>query len=207
MDKFQGVKQAQRILVTGFLPFGAEAVNPSQILAERMAELRGVAKVILPVEYNRGPAEFLRRFQPEDFDFALMIGQGGNRSRIDLERVALNLADCESPDESGDKRLLQPLDGEAPEALINPLPLHQWAKVLSSEGLPVDVSFSAGAFVCNALYFQSLLKKTPEQKTLFVHVPFLPNQRGAQKPRTFSLDFDLMEKTLLRLLDLILEKN
>jgi len=60
--------------------------------------------------------------------------------------------------------------------------------------LPIEISFSAGAYVCNDIYFRVLneIKNIP---AVFIHVPLLPEQLKKQDVRS-ALSFDLQLETL-----------
>ena len=62
---------------------------------------------------------------------------------------------------------------------MTPLPVHAMVSVLQAEGLPASLSLSAGAYVCNDVYFAAL---HAGYQALFVHVPLpevLPPERVA----------------------------
>lgn len=161
---------------------------------------RAHRSLILPVEYRRAEHMLSEALAAEKFASVLMLGQAGGRANIGLERVALNLADTPAADESGEIRLNKELEAGAPQARLASWPLHDWAALLKSENLPVEVSFSAGAFVCNAVYFRALQK---HPRALFVHVPYLPEQVNGKPALTPSLTWNVMEKTIGRILDLM----
>ena len=66
----------------------------------------------------------------------------------------------------------------APAARFSTAPLKQLLGAALQQGWPVEISFSAGSFVCNALYFELLqqLSRKPVVPALFIHVPWLPEQ-------------------------------
>src|SRR4051794_17680927 len=97
------------ILVTGFEPFGGERVNPSWDICERLP--KSIAG--LRVETCRVPCEFgraietvcaaIERHQPA---LVVCLGQAGGRSRLGVERIAINVDDARAPDNAGN----QPID-------------------------------------------------------------------------------------------------
>lgn len=191
--------QAQRILITGFESFAGEAINPSGRLAAKLA----TDSLVLPVVYNQAFVEIEKFWAPPAG--LLMLGQAGGRKRIGLERVALNMEDSGEPDESGEVRRDRLIDEKGPEAFFSALPLRSWAEALTKEGHPVEVSHHAGTFVCNSVYYRAQSRIQRERKggwALFVHVPYLPGQKGAVDGAP-TMEFEVMEKALQRLLDLI----
>src|SRR5690606_36148150 len=84
-----------------------------------------------------------------DVDVVLHLGQAPGKGRMALETIGLNVA-CEPlsrPEEA--TRLV---DG-APTAYRSDLPLARWASGLRGEGIPADVSYHAGTYVCNAALY------------------------------------------------------
>lgn len=196
----------KKILLTGFEPFQGEAINPSRQLALMYEREGKVATQILPVSYHRAWETLLPRLQQENFDFILMLGQAGGRRSISLERTAINMQDTEKPDEDQDLRLQKKISLEGPDAFLSPLPLRDWARELQSHKWPVEVSFSAGAFVCNSLYYQAFeYCKSMGLSThvLFVHVPYVQEQMLGQPEGTPFVPLTTMKSTIDELLKLI----
>jgi pyroglutamyl-peptidase len=171
------------ILVTGFAPFGGEAVNPSQLIAR---ELDGqiiagyrVVGATLPTEFAGSLpalAELIQRHKPA---LVLAIGQAGGRAEISLERIAVNLIDARIADNAG----AQPVDvavvEKAPNAYFSTLPLKAMLAALRQAGIPAALSHSAGTFVCNQVFFglaHALQKRRKRVRGGFIHVPYLPEQ-------------------------------
>lgn len=167
----------KKILITGFEPFGKESINPSGELA--LSFQNEYDTLVLPVSYKRAFEEIKPRLEVGGYDFILMLGQAGGRKWIDLERVAINLEDALNSDEDGDLRVQTKISLEGPDAFLNPLPLRDIAQALQSKKAPVQISFSAGAFVCNSLYYQVfewIKKNDRKSHALFVHVPYIEEQ-------------------------------
>jgi pyroglutamyl-peptidase len=194
----------KKILLTGFEPFRNEPINPSQELARAFAKTCDT--LVLPVSYDRAWKILRAQLAERDYDFILMLGQAGDRKNICLERVAINLQDTETPDEDGIVRVQSKISEAGPDAFMNPLSLRALSQALQRLKLPVEVSFTAGAFVCNSIYYQSFLflkesgRQTP---VLFVHVPYLPEQTLGKAEGTPSLSLDLMRETISALLGLV----
>lgn len=187
----------KKVLVTGFLPFLGERVNPSAIILEWIQNEFGdrVDTVLLPVSFRQAPEIVRKHLLDKNFDLILMLGQAGGRSRINLERVALNWVESNHPDEEAfkpDQGFILP-EGEA--ALFSSLPLTKWKDDLLVENLPVEISLSAGGYVCNFLYYQTLQWLREGQKSAsacFIHVPYLPEQT-VNKGDMPSMDLEQMK--------------
>jgi pyroglutamyl-peptidase len=197
--------KSARFLITGFEPFGGESMNPSQILLQDFSGCGNVQICTLPVSYDRAwkKLEVLLDQDPS-VDFLIMLGQAGGRSKVCLERVALNYVDSEQADEDGVTKLEQQIDRESPIAFLNPLSLRSLCQKVRELGVSCEVSTSAGAFVCNHLYYQSFLWK---QKTnsrvipLFVHVPYLPQQLIGKPAHAPSMELESQKKALIKVLE------
>ena len=147
-----------RILITGFEPFGSLDENVSATIARRVeapadCELRAV---VLPVSFAavwQPAVKAIQEFQP---DVVLALGVAEDRSVITPELVAINHMDARIPDNQGwQPRQLQIAD-QGPAAYFSTLPVHAMVEQLCQAGHPAAVSYSAGAFVCNYLMYRTL---------------------------------------------------
>lgn len=183
------------ILVSGFKPFLSEKINPSELLVEKLkVNSQDLNSVILPVEFDRAYIELQKTINQVNPKFVIMFGQAGGRSNVCLEKIALNWNQTKSADES---KFVPPTgriaDGEL--ALMSTFPVDDLAAFLVDRRLKTEISFSAGAFVCNNLYFK-VLKNNPLIQSIFVHVPFLPEQGEAHQPK---MAFEQMFDTALQI--------
>lgn len=126
---------------------------------------------ILPVTYGGAAAELQQLLEQLNPVGLLLLGVARGRAGVSLERVALNFADSEHPDNAGEVRRQQPLVPDAEAAHFCRLPLHDWCRELLARQIPCEVSLSAGAYVCNAVYFHALRQFA--KPALFAHVPRL----------------------------------
>ncbi|MFN7455393.1 MAG: pyroglutamyl-peptidase I [Pseudobdellovibrionaceae bacterium] len=193
----------RKILITGFEPFLGETVNPSQKLLKRYESSKHVDTLLLPVSYQRAwemlKQQLLSVQSEQGYGAILMLGQAGGRKQICLERVAINLMDASHPDEDGVVLCEKTIDLSGPTAFLNPLPLRQMLQGLRSKGCPVEISNTAGTFICNLIYyrcFQFLSQSQSSARPLFVHVPFMTEQIFGKSAETPSLTFEVMDQTL-----------
>lgn len=162
------------ILLTAFQKFNGDSLNSSE---EVFKHIQGVEKLLLPVTFAESWMVLRERLETAPPKVLLMLGQAKGREKINLEKVGLNLIDSEIKDENGHwlKDLMIDKDGEA--ALLTNVDLHLTKDLLASH--PVKISYSAGAFVCNFIYYQALIwGLTRGIKVLFVHLPILPEQNS-----------------------------
>lgn len=199
------MSSGKKILITGFEPFGGESLNPSQILLEKLQRDSAFSAqadfALLPVSFADAKPKLQDLLLHNTYDRVFLLGQAGGRETVCLERVALNWMGGVR-DEAGflpEDGAIEPL---APAAYISDLPLRPLADKLKGEGFPVSVSLTAGAFLCNFVYFtacQILEKQGRGARALFVHVPYLPEQVQA-KPEKASLDLELMYSSVCEIL-------
>lgn len=144
---------AGRTLVTGFGPFGTVAVNPSGFLAEQS----GRDHRLLEVSY-RAVREFLTRLDPNSFDRLLLLGVAAGSKKCRVELFARNLIGP-TPDVHGEIPGPREITPNAPRVLGGTL----WdgTRLLSPQLIAdhprLVHSFSAGAYLCNYIYFEALL--------------------------------------------------
>lgn len=175
----------QRVLVTGFEPFGGEAVNPSWDVAQALhGQQRGgalITAVQLPCVFAASlPAlrAAMRRHRPQ---LVLCLGLAGSRSAISLERVAVNLCDARIADNAGAMPAGTPVVAGGPAAYFTRLPVKALVQRLLAAGLPAELSLSAGSFVCNQVFYGLLhaLRRQTGVPAGFIHLPPLPQQAAA----------------------------
>ena len=171
------------ILLTGFEPFGGESTNPSWSAArEAAARLRAggleVQAVELPCVFGdavRVLEAALEQYHP---DLVICAGQAGGRSRVSVERIAINCDDARIPDNAGNAPVDQPVVTGGPAAYFSTLPVKAALADLLAVGIPAEVSQTAGTYVCNHVFYGLMhaLRLRPGTRGGFVHVPFEPAQ-------------------------------
>ena len=155
------------ILVTAFEPFGGRGYNPT----ERMLDLLpddGIKKLLLPTSYSRAP-ELLRAAIKELSPAAVVCtGLASGRKTVCLEFAALNIKDADIPDNDGERASGQSVISVAPNALFTTLDLGKYSQLIRDSGIPCRVSYHAGTYVCNCIYYHLLTLGVPG---VFIHVP------------------------------------
>ncbi len=181
------------VLLTGFDPFGGEAINPSW---EAVSHLHGtviaghrIESAQLPTAFVRGANALLDAIERHRPALVLCIGQAGGRDGLSLERIAINLIDARIPDNDA----MQPIDIPsivgAPPAYFSTLPIKSMRAALHTAKIPAEISHTAGTFVCNHVFYVLMHALAAESTDVqgtdasgarirggFVHVPYLPEQ-------------------------------
>ena len=175
-----------KILVTGFEPFGPDAVNAAWEAVSRLPEAIGGAEIVkrrLPVEYEAGPAR-LEALAP---DAVLSVGQAAGRAALTPELVGINWKDASLPDNAGVLCQGEPIDPAGADAHFSSLPVKEMVSAIRGAGVPAQLSLGAGAYICNAtLYRLAGLAKERGIPGGFLHVPCCCEQT-LEKPGCPSL--------------------
>lgn len=200
-----------KILITGFAPFGGEAINPSWEAVSRLPDqfqtLKGVqaelVKYQMPVSYDRCGGiieELIEREQP---DCVVCVGQAGGRMGLEVEQIAINLKDAVSEDNDRVAYHGEPVDVEGPDGRFARLPVRDMVKACREAGIPAKVSLSAGAYVCNCLMYhvlEMIEHRYPDMRGGFIHVPYECRQAAAQEKAKPSLPLETIAAGLLECL-------
>ena len=180
-----------KVLVTGFDAFGGDAINPSWLAAQglhgRVILGHKVTAAQLPTVFDDSLLALralLKQHQPA---LVVCVGQAGGRSALSLERVAININDARIADNAGAQPVDTPVVPGAPAAYFSTLPIKAMLLALQREGIPAEVSQTAGTFVCNHVFY-GLMHLLATQRGFknsrggFIHVPWLPEQGMPSMP-------------------------
>jgi len=168
------------VLVTGFEPFGGLPANPSGDIALALAGPH-VHAAILPVDFV-GVRPALRKLLARNWDAVVLLGLSSDRSAFSLERVAINFRQA-TPDNRGRLPDRPEVVRGGPVGYLATLPLEKLHTRISDAGLPVEISLSAGAYLCNAAFY--LARHALERAGSpcgFIHVPRTPELPGRGTP-------------------------
>ncbi len=173
------------VLVTGFEAFGGEPLNPSAQIAEALDGQviggRRVVGAVLPCVFGASVAELKRRMKEVQPELVICVGQAGGRAAITPERVAINVDDARIADSAGGQPVDRAIVRGGPAAYFSTLPVKAMVAALRAEGVPAEVSQTAGTFVCNHVFYGLMhaLRRKRGVRGGFIHVPFLPGQAKA----------------------------
>ena len=165
----------KKLLITCFEPFGGETVNASMEAVKRLPETVGswiLTKHQVPVVFSECAVPVIAALEKETYDAVLLIGQAAGRKAVTPEMFAHNLRYARIPDNAGQTPMDEPVSSDGPLALRSTTDVRKIAQAIQDAGIPAQVSYSAGAYVCNDLYYQILWHE--KDKTLpvcFIHVP------------------------------------
>ena len=152
----------QNVLLTGFEPFDKAAVNPSWEAVRQLDGVplsEGVTMVArcLPCAFATAAETLLQLINELRPAMVIATGLGPGRSDISVERVAINVNDARIPDNLGAQPIdIAVVDG-GPAAYFSTLPIKGMVKAVRDAGIAASVSQTAGTFVCNQVFYLSLI--------------------------------------------------
>jgi pyroglutamyl-peptidase len=171
----------KKVLLTGFEPFGGASFNPSGAVVQEIGRhgIDGVEIItaVLPVEFKRSAEILIDLIKTHQPSVVISLGQAEGRDFIGPEQVAINLADARIADNAGVKLENQKVDPNEADGYFSTLPIRAIVDAISALGINAKVSYSAGAFICNEIFFtaQSFLQASTVISG-FIHLPLAPNQ-------------------------------
>jgi pyroglutamyl-peptidase len=176
------------LLVSGFEPFGGERVNPSADVARALhGRTIGGARVVgivLPCVFGQSIETLRHAIDTHRPQLVLALGQAAGRDGFTFERVAINLDDARIADNAGAQPIDVPVVACGAAAHFTTLPIKAMAAALRKAGHTASVSYSAGTFVCNHVFYglQHALKRRRGVRSGFMHLPCLPEQAARGTP-------------------------
>lgn len=188
------------VLVTAFEPYDRWRSNASWLalvaLTHDLPPSPQLTTRRYPVDFALLP-ERLRQDLEGNYDYVLHLGQAPGSARIRLEAVGLNIA-CTGEDAD------RPLVPDGPLAYRSRLPLGDWAVKLRAAGVPAEVSYHAGTYLCNAaLYLTHYFSERMGLRTqaAFIHVPLDPSQVIDEPGEMATLPAALSAAAIRRILE------
>lgn len=182
----------KKVLITGFDPFDKETVNPSWEAAKRLNGFETEEAIITAPTVFRSALGTLRQaIQTHQPDIVICVGQAGGRIQITPERVAINLADARIPDNEGHQPIDEEISPDGPAAYWTGLPVKRITAKMKEHGIPAAVSYTAGTFVCNYLFYglmDHISRTSPHIRGGFIHIPYIPQQTIDKTAPSLSLD-------------------
>lgn len=192
------------VLITGFGPFPGVPYNVSALLAEQVGEQvrqrfpsSTVVTAALPTEWEAAPeltSELICDLKPS---LALHFGVSEQAHGFVIETLARNQTG--RLDAAGELPMIPVIEPFGPDEMQTQLPAGRINARLRRLGLPSRLSRDAGTYLCNAVFYRSVLT----QKELglggrsgFVHLPVaVRGEREGRGPATrrrrdVKLDFD-----------------
>jgi pyroglutamyl-peptidase len=192
----------RKVLLTGFEPFGNATSNPS---GEIVWQISGdnIVTAILPVAYAQSAERLLSLIEEHKPDVVICLGQAEGRTAITPERIAINLDDARLADNQGVLRNDVKILEDGPDAYFSTLPVNDIVAAIKAQGIPAAVSLSAGAFLCNHVFYVAQNKFAgSDVRSGFVHVPLMDSQ-AAEFPGLPTMPLDQMVLAVRAMIDVV----
>ncbi len=171
-----------RALLTGFSAFGGEEVNPSYLALNNLPKQIGDVEIItaeIPTVFGQSLTVLKQLIDEHQPNFVICFGQAGGRFAVTPEVVAINLDEARIADNQGRQPSGQKIKSDGQNAYFSTLPNKAIIQALRAENIPAKLSYSAGTFVCNHLFYglmYSIEKRNLAMRGGFIHLPFIASQ-------------------------------
>ncbi|KQY91134.1 peptidase C15 [Paenibacillus sp. Root52] len=190
-----------KILISGFEPFGGDAVNPTSELMEALTQEKvegaELKTVLLPVHFDECADLLITEMQAYKPDVVIACGLAKGRTAITPERIAVNVKDIPPSsyaDNQGQRPVDEPIRADGPDGLFSTLPIRSMVNELTAAGIPAAVSNTAGTYICNNTMYRVLdwirLEELPIRAG-FVHFP-ASTEMAVLQPAVPSLPISMM---------------
>jgi pyroglutamyl-peptidase len=136
-------------------------------------------------------------------DVVICLGQAEGRTSITPEKVAINLDDARLADNEGVVRNDVKIMDDGLDAYFSTLPLNTMVDAIKAQGIPAAVSLSAGAFLCNHVFYVAQNKFAGSNvRSGFVHVPLMDSQ-APEFPGLPTMRLDQMVTAVRAMLEVL----
>ena len=176
----------EKLLITGFDPFGDNAINPSWEAVKALPEQIGkyeLCKLNIPTVYGKAAEMVVSAAEELGAHVVICVGLAGGRDAVTPERIAVNIRDAKIPDNAGVLHGGEPVAEDGPAAYFATLPVARMAQAIRNANIPAAVSNTAGTYVCNDVLYTLLHHfRDTNVRAGFIHVPRLPEQGTPNLP-------------------------
>jgi pyroglutamyl-peptidase len=169
-------EKPMRVLITGFEIFGGNEINPSEqliLFVQKGNNIPGfsIKAIILPVAYFECWYVLQKNIEEFDPDAVICFGYAPGSDKIRIESTAKNYDGgyLDNRQRSHQGIIVE----RGPQKYKSGLPMAKIQKELEKADIPVGITYSAGTYVCNHIFYQ-LMHYASQQKKIkagFIHVP------------------------------------
>lgn len=169
------------LFITGFKPFLDFKENPSMDLVNSL-KAEGYIGKVFRVSYQDIHSYFSKDLKDKNFKYILSFGLANDREVISLEKFAYNETNQSTVDSDGIIPINRKITDDSKDILSTSLDVDDLVKILKKAGFKAEASTNPGRYVCNYIYYNSLLAMA--NNALFVHLPMPKTTK--QTERIFS---------------------
>ena len=167
----------KKLLLTGFEPFLDFTLNPTMKVVEELDNtIIGDYQVIgriLPVDFNKSGRMILDLIEEIKPEAVVSLGLAAGRFKMTPERIAINFKDGPA-DNEGNQPVDEAVQIEGAAGYLSTLPIRKMVSRMMEEGLPAEISNSAGAYLCNNVMYEAIHYAHIHNKDMpsgFLHMP------------------------------------
>ena len=167
--------------------------NPSQTLAFELADSaqhiwteHTFIPHIFATNWKSAEPELRELYETHGPAVVLHFGIGNQKSALHIERRARNNASTDI-DAIGCPGCGGPIHNDGPMEIQTRLALYPLLQEIRSRGINAQLSNSAGSYLCNFLYYNSLLKSRTQGRSPVVTFIHLPTSLCAENPTNSPL--------------------
>ena len=163
----------KKILVTGFAPFDGAEINPSFEAVKLLMRKTEISEMVvcrqLPVAFLEAPDILMSEIKLIHPVAVICVGLAAGRTAITPEVIAVNLRNARIPDNNGCQPVWERIIEDGPDGIFSRLPVRSMVSRLKESGIPAELSYSAGTYVCNEVMYRVL--HDFDGPAGFIHVP------------------------------------
>jgi pyroglutamyl-peptidase len=169
----------QRILLTGFNPFGQRKLNSSEMVVNAIASEGSVPSLIteiLPTEFSAAGKRVKQLLSLHRPAVCICVGMNESLEAMAIEQRAHNLDHARIPDNAGESPSNRQIIPNGTPVLHPNLPMDLIFAKLKQHEIPFSQSQSAGTFVCNHVFYTvaaEIQRLSLPTRFGFIHVPAL----------------------------------
>ena len=187
------------IYLTGFGPFLNFTENPSELIVnalnQTIVEDHLVHGRILPVDFTEAPRIIREDIELLKPDLIVCLGLDASCNGLTIELIAMNL----QYDPVVEKPLtsLKRIQKQAPFIIPTRLDVWPMYQDLNGNDIDVELSMSAGLYVCNTVFYETLYHLKQQELEIpmgFIHVPL------HQTNNTSGMNIDTMTDGIITIL-------
>lgn len=167
----------KKLLLTGFEPFLDFTLNPTMNVVEELDNaIIGDYQVIgriLPVDFAKAGGMIVDLVEELEPAAVVSLGLAAGRFKMTPERIAINFKDGPA-DNEGNQPVDEAVQNEGAAGYLSTLPIRKMVTRMKEEGLPAEISNSAGAYLCNNVMYEAIHYAHIHNKDMpsgFIHMP------------------------------------
>lgn len=159
-----------KIILTAFEPFANRLVNNSSLVLDKISLYnKDVTKLKLPVEFIHSFDKLKESIDSIHPQYIILFGEAPYEKEFTLEKEAHNIMNSQTKDNKGITKDNETIIENENYTLYSSFSLEKIEK--TSKKFNTNISTSAGTYICNSTYFQTLsYTKNMNVKCIFIHV-------------------------------------